>query len=141
MQGKTRAKQYYTDDAERHKNIAVLLHGDGAFSGQGIVYESLDMSQLPAYTIGGTIHVVVNNLVAFTTDPKVSRSTPYLRRNGHALPGLARQRRTRASWRWSRGSGRRTPWWTLCATASTATTRSTSPCSPSRSRSCAKFQR
>ena len=52
--------------------MAVLLHGDGAFSGQGIVYETLDMSQLPEYTIGGTLHIVVNNQVAFTTDPKYS---------------------------------------------------------------------
>lgn len=75
--GKTRAKQFYLDDPERKKHMAVLLHGDGAFSGQGIVYETLDMSQLPEYTIGGTLHVVVNNQVAFTTDPKYSRSSPY----------------------------------------------------------------
>ena len=75
--GKTRAKQFYEDDGERSKHMAVLLHGDGAFSGQGIVYETLDMSQLPEYTIGGTLHVVVNNQVAFTTDPKYSRSSPY----------------------------------------------------------------
>ena len=75
--GKTRAKQFYENDTERRKHMAVLLHGDGAFSGQGIVYETLDMSQLPEYTIGGTIHIVVNNQVAFTTDPKYSRSSPY----------------------------------------------------------------
>ena len=75
--GKTRAKQFYENDVNRKKHMAVLLHGDGAFSGQGIVYETLDMSQLPEYTIGGTIHIVVNNQVAFTTDPKYSRSSPY----------------------------------------------------------------
>jgi 2-oxoglutarate dehydrogenase E1 component len=69
--------QFYENDVERGKHMAVLLHGDGAFSGQGIVYETLDMSQLPEYTIGGTLHVVVNNQVAFTTDPKYSRSSPY----------------------------------------------------------------
>ena len=53
------------------------MHGDGAFAGQGIVYETLDMSGLPDYTVGGTVHVVVNNQVAFTTDPKESRSSPY----------------------------------------------------------------
>jgi len=75
--GKTRAKQFYENDKDGSKHIAVLLHGDGAFSGQGIVYETLDMSQLPEYTIGGTLHIVVNNQVAFTTDPKYSRSSPY----------------------------------------------------------------
>ncbi len=77
VQGKVRAKQYYDKDAGRQRTLPVLLHGDGAFAGQGIVYESLDMSQLPDYTVGGTIHIVVNNQVAFTTDPKSSRSSPY----------------------------------------------------------------
>lgn len=75
--GKTRAKQYYTDDAHRTKAMPILLHGDGAFSGQGIVFETLDMSGLVDYTVGGTIHMVVNNQVAFTTDPKEGRSSPY----------------------------------------------------------------
>ncbi|MEW5306228.1 MAG: hypothetical protein WDW36_008709 [Sanguina aurantia] len=75
--GKTRAKQYFSDDHARNKSLAILLHGDGSFSGQGIVYETLDMSGLPDYTVGGTIHIVVNNQVAFTTDPKDSRSSPY----------------------------------------------------------------
>jgi len=77
VQGKVRAKQYYDRDQGRGRTLPVLLHGDGAFAGQGIVYESLDMSQLPDYTVGGTIHIVVNNQVAFTTDPKFSRSSPY----------------------------------------------------------------
>lgn len=75
--GKTRAKQYYSNDTDRSKNMAILLHGDGSFSGQGVVYETLHLSDLPNYTIGGTIHIVVNNQVAFTTDPKSSRSSPY----------------------------------------------------------------
>eukprot|EP00879_Flechtneria_rotunda_P007432 GHRR01007796.1.p1 GENE.GHRR01007796.1~~GHRR01007796.1.p1 ORF type:complete len:742 (+),score=239.80 GHRR01007796.1:134-2359(+) len=75
--GKTRAKQFYSDDNERTHHAAVLLHGDGAFSGQGIVYETLDLCGLLDYTVGGTIHLVVNNQVAFTTDPKESRSSPY----------------------------------------------------------------
>ena len=75
--GKVRAKQYYGDDPDRVKNMPILMHGDGAFAGQGIVYETLDMSGLPDYTVGGSIHVVVNNQVAFTTDPKESRSSPY----------------------------------------------------------------
>lgn len=75
--GKTRAKQFYTKDPKGERSMAVLLHGDGAFSGQGIVYETLDMSKLPEYQVGGTLHIVVNNQVAFTTDPKYSRSSPY----------------------------------------------------------------
>lgn len=75
--GKVRAKQYYSNDQDRVKNMPILMHGDGAFAGQGIVYETLDMSGLPEYTVGGTIHIVVNNQVAFTTDPKKSRSSPY----------------------------------------------------------------
>jgi len=58
-----RAKQYFSDDKERIKNLGILLHGDGSFSGQGVVYETLDMSALPDYTVGGTIHIVVNNQV------------------------------------------------------------------------------
>ena len=75
--GKVRAKQYYSEDSDRIKNMPILIHGDGAFAGQGIVYETLDMSGLPDYTVGGTVHLVVNNQVAFTTDPKKSRSSPY----------------------------------------------------------------
>ena len=61
--GKVRAKQYYSDDASRDRNMGILLHGDGSFSGQGVVYETLDMSALPDYTVGGVIHIVVNNQV------------------------------------------------------------------------------
>lgn len=61
--GKVRAKQYYSDDHDRTGNLGVLLHGDGSFSGQGVVYETLDMSALPDYTVGGVIHIVVNNQV------------------------------------------------------------------------------
>lgn len=75
--GKTRAKQYYSNDKERTKNVAVLIHGDGSFAGQGVVYETLHLSALPNYTTGGTIHIVVNNQVAFTTDPKAGRSSQY----------------------------------------------------------------
>lgn len=59
--GKARARQYYAVDTERGRTLPLLLHGDGAFAGQGIVYETLDMSQLPDYEVGGTVHVVVNN--------------------------------------------------------------------------------
>ena len=76
--GKTRALQHFADDEkEHHTAMAVLLHGDAAFAGQGVVYETLGMHSLPAYGTGGTIHLIVNNQVGFTTDPRFSRSTPY----------------------------------------------------------------
>ncbi|KAK8942516.1 hypothetical protein KSP39_PZI008916 [Platanthera zijinensis] len=57
--------------------MGVLIHGDGSFAGQGVVYETLHLSGLPNYTTGGTIHIVVNNQVAFTTDPEAGRSSQY----------------------------------------------------------------
>lgn len=75
--GKTRAKQYYSNDVDRTKNMAVLIHGDGSFAGQGVVYETLHLSALPNYSTGGTIHIVFNNQVAFTTDPRSGRSSQY----------------------------------------------------------------
>jgi 2-oxoglutarate dehydrogenase E1 component len=59
-----RAKQYYSGDSQRGGTMPILMHGDGAFAGQGIVYECLDMSALPDYSVGGTVHVVVNNQVS-----------------------------------------------------------------------------
>ncbi|XP_047263307.1 2-oxoglutarate dehydrogenase, mitochondrial-like [Capsicum annuum] len=57
--------------------MGILLHGEGSFAGQGVVYETLHLSALPNYTTGGTIHIVVNNQVAFTTDPTAGRSSQY----------------------------------------------------------------
>ncbi|XP_072960936.1 uncharacterized protein [Typha angustifolia] len=75
--GKTRAKQFYSNDTDRTRNTGVLIHGDGSFAGQGVVYETLHLSALPNYSTGGTIHIVVNNQVAFTTEPKSGRSSQY----------------------------------------------------------------
>ncbi|XP_037792795.1 2-oxoglutarate dehydrogenase, mitochondrial-like [Penaeus monodon] len=77
VQGKTRAEQFYHGDSEGKKVLSILLHGDAAFSGQGIVYETFHLSELPEYTTHGTIHIVVNNQIGFTTDPRMSRSSPY----------------------------------------------------------------
>ena len=77
VQGKARAKQHFLGDTDRSKVMTVLLHGDGSHSGQGVVYETYDLTALPDYTVGGSIHIVVNNQVAFTTDPKSSRSSRY----------------------------------------------------------------
>ena len=75
--GKVRAKQAQRSDETREKVMGILMHGDAAFAGQGIVPETLDLSQIKGYRTGGTIHVVVNNQIGFTTNPTSSRSTPY----------------------------------------------------------------
>ncbi|RDL41134.1 2-oxoglutarate dehydrogenase, E1 component [Venustampulla echinocandica] len=76
--GKTRAIQHYNNDEKTHKSaMGVLLHGDAAFAAQGVVYECLGFHSLPAYSTGGTIHLVVNNQIGFTTDPRFARSTAY----------------------------------------------------------------
>ncbi|XP_062508583.1 2-oxoglutarate dehydrogenase complex component E1-like [Corticium candelabrum] len=77
VQGKTRAEQFYSSDKEGSRTMSILLHGDAAFAGQGVVYETFHLSDLPHYTTHGTIHIVVNNQIGFTTDPRVARSSPY----------------------------------------------------------------
>ncbi|XP_067340579.1 2-oxoglutarate dehydrogenase complex component E1 isoform X5 [Channa argus] len=77
VQGKTKAEQFYCGDTEGKRVMSILLHGDAAFAGQGIVYETFHLSDLPSYTTHGTIHVVVNNQIGFTTDPRMARSSPY----------------------------------------------------------------
>ncbi|XP_041976105.1 2-oxoglutarate dehydrogenase, mitochondrial isoform X3 [Aricia agestis] len=77
VQGKTRAEQFYRGDNEGKKVMSMLLHGDAAFAGQGVVFETMHLSDLPAYTTHGTIHIVANNQIGFTTDPRHSRSSAY----------------------------------------------------------------
>jgi 2-oxoglutarate dehydrogenase E1 component len=77
VEGVARAKQTYLGDSERRQVIPILIHGDAAFAGQGVCYETLNLSQLEGYATGGTLHIVINNQVGFTTDPKDARSTTY----------------------------------------------------------------
>jgi len=85
--GKARAKQYYSGDRpEDMQNVVpVLLHGDAAFAGQGVVYETMQLAKVEDFSVGGTIHVIVNNQIGFTTNPKNSRSTPYCSDLGKAF--------------------------------------------------------
>jgi 2-oxoglutarate dehydrogenase E1 component len=75
--GKVRAKQRQKNDVEREKVMALLLHGDAAFAGQGLVPEAFDLSNLFGYRTGGTIHIVINNQIGFTTSPRFSRTSHY----------------------------------------------------------------
>ncbi len=77
VEGVARAKQKALQDSEGSQVIPILIHGDAAFAGQGINYETINLSQIPGYFTGGTIHIVTNNQVGFTTSPQQARSTTY----------------------------------------------------------------
>jgi 2-oxoglutarate decarboxylase len=77
VEGMARAEEDQKGDQERRKILPVLLHGDAAFAGQGVVAETLNLSEVPGYDVGGTVHLVVNNQLGFTTAPEIGRSAVY----------------------------------------------------------------
>nr|VZI39082.1 unnamed protein product [Spirometra erinaceieuropaei] len=77
VQGKTKAEQFYRGDEKGKHVLSIQLHGDASFCGQGVVYETMHLSDLPSYTTHGSIHLVVNNQIGFTTDPRFARSSPH----------------------------------------------------------------
>jgi 2-oxoglutarate dehydrogenase E1 component len=84
--GRARARQVRLEDRDLTGVIPVVLHGDGAFAGQGIVAETLNLASLDGFAVGGTIHVVVNNLIGFTTDPAELHSTRFATDVAKRLP-------------------------------------------------------
>jgi 2-oxoglutarate dehydrogenase E1 component len=84
--GRIRAKQDRIEDRQRRKGMALLIHGDAAFAGEGVVQESLNLSELSSYTTGGTLHVILNNQLGFTTSPEEGRSTTYASSVAKMLP-------------------------------------------------------
>jgi len=114
--GRTRAKQDRAGESGKPKYLPLLVHGDAAFAGQGIVAETLNYSDLPGFTVGGTIHVIANNLIGFTTVPKEAHSSrfsaqlarrqsiPIFHVNGEDVDAVIRVARMATEYRYQFGS-------------------------------------
>jgi 2-oxoglutarate dehydrogenase E1 component len=85
-EGRARAKQVRAGDERGRSVVPILLHGDAAFAGQGILAETLNLSALPGFDVGGTLHVIVNNLIGFTTEPKSFQSSRFASDVARRLP-------------------------------------------------------
>ena len=130
VEGRARAMQHNLQDAERKHVLPLVLHGDAAFSGQGIVAEVLNLSLLKGYRTGGTVHLVINNQIGFTTGPDEARSSRYATDVARcsSLPSCISTEKARKTWcgrRTSRSSSARnsegTSFWTCTVTAVWAT--------------------
>jgi 2-oxoglutarate dehydrogenase E1 component len=84
--GRARARQVRLGDEDQSKVVPVVLHGDGAFAGQGVVSETLNLSGIDGYSVGGVVHVIVNNLIGFTTDPQELHGTRFASDAAKRLP-------------------------------------------------------
>jgi 2-oxoglutarate dehydrogenase E1 component len=84
--GRVRAKQRRLGDTERDQVVPIVLHGDAAFAGQGITAETLNFATVPGYDVGGTVHVIVNNLIGFTTEPRSLHSSRFASDAARRLP-------------------------------------------------------
>jgi 2-oxoglutarate dehydrogenase E1 component len=114
--GRTRAKQDRTGEGGREKYLPLLVHGDAAFAGQGVLAETMNYADLPGYTVGGTIHVVVNNLLGFTTSYTEEHSTrfaaciarrqsiPIFHVNGEDVDAVVRVARMATEYRYTFGT-------------------------------------
>jgi hypothetical protein len=142
VEGFARARQEMAEDGDRQPVLPLLIHGDAAFAGQGVVAETLNLSQLAGYRTGGTIHIVINNQIGYTTLPEHARSTRYSTdiakmlmvpvfhvhgEDPEAVVHVAAGRRL------PHGPSARTWSSTWSASAATAITRATSPISPNPS--------
>ena len=134
LEGIVRASRDSLDRGEEFPVLPVLMHGDAAFAGQGVVAETLNLSQLRGYRTGGTLHIIVNNQVGFTTPPESSRSSVYATDVARTVQApsstsTATTRRRVCGWRgWPSTSARRsTRTWssTWSATGAAGTTRPT----------------
>lgn len=114
--GRVRAKQARLGDPEGRRVVPILLHGDAAFAGQGILAETLNLASLDGFTVGGTVHVVVDNLIGFTTEPHALHSSrfatdvakriavPIFHVNGEDLEAVVRAARLAVEYRYAFGS-------------------------------------